>query len=254
MIDRKGLIPLCSWMAVGLLALPSVADDVVIEVPRFEAGVQVSSGSIPNCCSTHSMNSINDSSLAMKGCTTMGGYCMSSRNAPFLTFDLSWIPEDAVVESVRLTGSRIQPRSASGTVQTAFLSWGEVGSTMFNVFTEHTAINWTAAPTFSINLDPDEFNDPARERFLVVRLTMSGEYASYVRNTRNFAPELRVTLATPPCVADLNDNGEVNAADLGFLVAAWGQTGHQADLDGSGLVDSSDLGILLSLWGPCPGP
>ncbi|MAB71099.1 MAG: hypothetical protein CMJ54_01165, partial [Planctomycetaceae bacterium] len=81
--------------SLGLLVIPAVADNVVIEIPRYEAGVQVSSGSIPNCCSNHSMTSVNASSLSMKGCTTMGGYCMTSRNAPFLTFDLSSIPEDA---------------------------------------------------------------------------------------------------------------------------------------------------------------
>ena len=59
---------------------------------------------------------------------------------------------------------------------------------------------------------------------------------------------------TPPCVGDLNDNGEVNSADLGFLVACWGQSNHDADLNGDGVVDSSDLGIMLGNWGPCPTP
>ena len=241
--------------SLGLLVIPAVAGDVVIEVPRYQAGVQVSSGTIPNCCSNHSMTSVNASSLAKKGCTTLGGYCMGSRNAPFLTFDLSSIPEDATIESVRLTGSRSSPRSGGGTAHVAFLPYGEVGSSMFNVFNGgYTNINWTLSSYFSISLPPGQFNDPDRDRFMVVRLTMGGEYASYIRNTRSVAPTLEITLSTPPCVGDVNDDGEVNSADLGFLVACWGPTNHDADLNDDGVVDSSDLGIMLGNWGPCPGP
>ncbi len=240
---------------LGLLVIPAVADDVVIEIPRYEGGVQVSSGSIPNCCSNHSMTSVNASSLAMKGCTTLGGYCMTSRNAPFLTFDLSSIPEDATIESVRLKGTRSSPRSGGGNALVAFLPYGEVGPSMFNVFNGgSTNINWTLSSAFSISLPTDQFNDPDRDRFMVVRLTMGGEYASFIRNTRNVAPILEVTLSTPPCIGDFNDDGMVNSADLGFLVACWGQSNHDADLNDDGMVNATDLGIMLGNWGPCPGP
>lgn len=241
--------------SLGLLVLPAGADDVVIEIPRYEGAVQVSSGSIPNCCSNHSMTSVNASSLAMKGCTTMGGYCMGSRNAPFLTFDLSSIPEDATIQSVRLRGSRSSPRSGGGTVHVAFLPYGEVGPSMFNVFNGgYTNVNWTLSSAFSISLPTGQFNAPDRERFMVTRLTMGGEYASFIRNARNVAPILEVTLVTPPCVGDFNGDGEVNSADLGFLVACWGETNHDADLNDDGVVDSSDLGIMLGNWGPCSTP
>ena len=62
-----------------------------------------------------------------------------------------------------------------------------------------------------------------------------------------------VTLAVPPCIGDINDNGTVNSADLGFLIAAWGTNDAGADLNGDGLVDSEDLGLILSNWGSCPG-
>jgi hypothetical protein len=53
-----------------------------------------------------------------------------------------------------------------------------------------------------------------------------------------------------PCPADLNDDGAVDGADLGALLASWGQPG-PADLDGNGVVDGIDLGSLLAAWGPC---
>ncbi|MFO0826667.1 MAG: hypothetical protein U0572_00835 [Phycisphaerales bacterium] len=54
---------------------------------------------------------------------------------------------------------------------------------------------------------------------------------------------------SPPCVADLNGDGVVNAQDLGILLGAWGTNG--ADLNGDGIVNAQDLGILLGAWGNC---
>ena len=54
------------------------------------------------------------------------------------------------------------------------------------------------------------------------------------------------------CPADLSGDGEVRAADLAQLLAAWG-TASAADLDGDGTVGSADLTTLLGAWGACPG-
>lgn len=51
------------------------------------------------------------------------------------------------------------------------------------------------------------------------------------------------------CVADLDGSGDVGAADLGILLAAWGGLG--ADLDDDGATGASDLSILLAAWGSC---
>lgn len=55
---------------------------------------------------------------------------------------------------------------------------------------------------------------------------------------------------TPTIPADLNGNGVVNGADLGFMLAAWGPcAGCPADLNGDGVVNGADLGLLLAAWG-----
>lgn len=240
-------------LSIGALASSAPGDEVVIEVPRFEGGVQVSSGSIPNCCSNHSMSSVNAVQLSMKGCTTMGGYCMGSRHYAYVSFDLSSIPEGATIESIRLVGGRNSPRSAGGSVCVGFMPWGEMGVSTFSTCTSgSTTFNWTSASNFSINLNPDQFNGPTRERFAVVRLTQSGEYGSWLRNGKSNAAKLVVTLAVPPCPGDLLGDGKVDAADLGYLIADWGAVDSPFDLDGSGVVDAGDLGVLLGNWGPCP--
>lgn len=46
---------------------------------------------------------------------------------------------------------------------------------------------------------------------------------------------------------DLNQDGSVDSADIGLLIAAWATA--NADLNGDGTTDSADLGILISNWG-----
>jgi hypothetical protein len=60
---------------------------------------------------------------------------------------------------------------------------------------------------------------------------------------------------TCQCLADLVIDHEVNGADLGALLAAWGPANPSlpsADINRDGSVDGADLGYLLYAWGPCP--
>jgi hypothetical protein len=70
-----------------------------------------------------------------------------------------------------------------------------------------------------------------------------------------FAQNLRSdgTLGVEGIEGDLNDDGEVNGADLSILLASWGpcppKAACPADLNGDGVVNGADLGILLANWG-----
>jgi hypothetical protein len=56
-----------------------------------------------------------------------------------------------------------------------------------------------------------------------------------------------------PCPADLNGDGQVDGADLGLLLAAWGPCASCIeDINVDGQVDGADLGLLLAAWGACP--
>ncbi len=52
------------------------------------------------------------------------------------------------------------------------------------------------------------------------------------------------------CPADLDGNGQVDAADLAALLGAWAT--HAGDVTGDGTTDAADLAVLLGAWGPCP--
>ena len=61
------------------------------------------------------------------------------------------------------------------------------------------------------------------------------------------------THVQPSNIADLNNDGMVNAADLLILMDNWGAcpaaTSCLGDLDGNGEVNIGDLLILLANWG-----
>lgn len=56
------------------------------------------------------------------------------------------------------------------------------------------------------------------------------------------------TTIGPLRFADFNGDCAVDAADLGFLLGAWGATGGPADLDGNGVVNAGDLAQFLGAW------
>jgi hypothetical protein len=53
------------------------------------------------------------------------------------------------------------------------------------------------------------------------------------------------------CLADLDNSGAIDFADILAILSAWGNIGGPEDLDGSGAVDFGDLVVVLSAWGPC---
>lgn len=63
----------------------------------------------------------------------------------------------------------------------------------------------------------------------------------------------RLRLLEPDCMGDLNDDGRVDSADIGLLIAVWGTDGEPvgADITGDGDVNSADLGLMIALWGDC---
>ena len=59
-----------------------------------------------------------------------------------------------------------------------------------------------------------------------------------------------------PIPADVDGDGDVDAADLAILLGSWGPCPPEddcpADLNRDGVVDAFDLAFLLGSWGPVP--
>ena len=56
------------------------------------------------------------------------------------------------------------------------------------------------------------------------------------------------------CDPDLDNDGIVNAVDLGLLKARFFTADADADLDGDGVVNVIDLGIMRTFFFQAPGP
>jgi hypothetical protein len=56
------------------------------------------------------------------------------------------------------------------------------------------------------------------------------------------------------CLGDLNNDDQIDGADLGILLLQWGSCSNcSGDLNRDAQVDGADLGILLLSWGRCGG-
>lgn len=56
------------------------------------------------------------------------------------------------------------------------------------------------------------------------------------------------------CAGDIDPSRAVDGADLGLVLARWGEASvaDPCDLNADGVVDGADLAELLESWGPCP--
>jgi hypothetical protein len=59
-----------------------------------------------------------------------------------------------------------------------------------------------------------------------------------------------LNLCPNSCPADFDEDGDVDTADLLYLLGAWGTP--DGDVDGDGDTDTADLLALLAAWGDCP--
>ncbi|MFO0829467.1 MAG: S8 family serine peptidase [Phycisphaerales bacterium] len=111
-----------------------------------------------------------------------------------------------------------------------------------------------------LELNPDATPGEVRTA-LITSVTDCGELGYDHQFGYGFvdAPEAADALdhAQYSCPADFDDDGSVNAVDLGILLGAWGDFACfvnppcRPDLNCDGTIDAADLAILLTAWGPC---
>ena len=121
-------------------------------------------------------------------------------------------------------------------------------------FAQNDLGEFELAGSFVDDPDPSELES----RVLAVSLSGSGipDLVTVSRPMRVYR-NLAGPPPPPPCVGDLNDDREVNGADLALLLNSFGPCNEPlcpADLTGTGdgVVDGSDLATLLNGWGVCP--
>jgi hypothetical protein len=102
---------------------------------------------------------------------------------------------------------------------------------------------------------PIAWNDTVGQDFQLIIPAVVGTVVDFVVSTGDgqvdsdsTTVEISAKVDSFNAAADLNNDCHVDGADLGLLLAAWGEAGPFADLNNDGIVDGADLGILLAAW------
>ncbi len=129
-------------------------------------------------------------------------------------------------------GPTVKSMSVSAAGQSTVMAFDVTGKTFQNLGWEE--MNWC-------------FLAADRQTTLVILSLTSG-----ATNCGPALDKVSVEVGVPPMLGDLNCDGSIDGADLGLLLAAWGECaqcpGCLADLDGNCAVDGGDLGLLLANW------
>ncbi|MCH2149946.1 MAG: hypothetical protein MK095_10990, partial [Phycisphaerales bacterium] len=162
------------------------------------------------CCSLNSI-SMNPTSISIKNCTYMGGYCMGSKRAAAWVFDIPELPEGTELDRVRLTGGR-SGATASGTL---YFAWTP-GEYLTMTSAEDTWTNpdasmnvyWSGS-TYSHTLPSSLFTSGVSGRLMVVGFA-SGDSSVTLANSGSQAAHLEVIVEaepTPPGACCLDSGG-----------------------------------------------
>ena len=65
----------------------------------------------------------------------------------------------------------------------------------------------------------------------------------------NYGSGQVIKLVPAFAIGDLNADGQVDTADLGILIGAFGTNDNAADINADCIVDTADLGILIGNFG-----
>jgi hypothetical protein len=129
----------------------------------------------------------------------------------------------------------------------AAASWGDIANTNpeVHVFTHD-------GPNIAVTVDtPGSMFDVdiATAWDGTIYLTACGKHVH--ANEQGRGGDLYSVLVKPGCPGDFDHDGDVDTADLLFLLGAWGTP--DGDVNGDGDTDTADLLDLLAAWGECPG-
>ncbi|MDZ4753430.1 MAG: GC-type dockerin domain-anchored protein [Phycisphaerae bacterium] len=124
---------------------------------------------------------------------------------------------------------------------------GDIIATATKVFPIEVGVLWRNGEAIALGTLPGGTISRAR------RINAAGEIVGEANaaNGNFHAVKWTVTLIAPPCPADINGSGTVDAADLSVLLGAWGSANVAADVNDDGTVNAADLSVLLGAWGGC---
>ena len=117
-------------------------------------------------------------------------------------------------------------------------------------FSDDSGVTWTDEFRVSQNEHIPPIDLPDMGANHVKLAEYSAGFCAMWQDKRDGNIDLYMRNHLVECPADFDGDGDVDTADLLFLLGAWGTP--DGDVDGDGDTDTADLLDLLGAWGECP--
>lgn len=138
--------------------------------------------------------------------------------------------------------------------------WGDITVTFDPLDLDWAVYNPTSTE-FNFDQDAATYLDPDVGQIILDDITAVGVYFDRDTADTNDAqavkfPEFEVFANVVTGVADVNNDGMVDVADLGLLALQWNTSGElpfNADINDDDVVSVADLGVLGAQWDPGAG-
>ncbi|HAW95998.1 MAG TPA: hypothetical protein DCX60_06970 [Phycisphaerales bacterium] len=247
-------IGLMAFSALVSLGTSLVAAQEQITVSPSASGRLYANTSFNDCCTLDAWSTASGS-IWTETCEIMGGYCMGGKDVANWVFQMPDIPAGATILTARLRMNKQSGGPGSATIYLREVDSASLGTS--SALLTYTASDHSQSAYFSntmghsINLPAALFQN-AQGSHLALAVYRASTLS--IHNTGALAPVLEVTYegGTPPCLGDVDGDGQVGGGDLALILGHWGSSNADYDLDESGLVDGADLALVLGRWEDCP--
>lgn len=232
-------------LALITLSTPLHAAEQIVEIQAESSGRLWANYTHGDCCDLDSFTS-NESTISVRSCETMGGYCMAGTWIATWLFDMPDFPENATVVSATFEG-RHNGGGASFTYRGSWTSYNSLGySSALNAWNSYNlnGTGYSSGGNFSISL-PIELDQGQWQSNSLIMSGYRGDGLAFY-NSGTIAPRISLVIHVPDeiCLGDVTGDDIVDISDLLGVISGWGNP-----------YTVSDLLTVIQYWGtPCMLP
>tara|TARA_Y100000589_G_scaffold210823_1_gene198874 strand:+ start:240 stop:980 length:741 start_codon:yes stop_codon:yes gene_type:complete len=243
-------------MIVSCLVLSSAyghAETQVVEIEDIQAKQLWWSGGF-QCANNYWYN--NPPMMQGGWCSlNTGDYTYSGKKISMWRFNLSEIPEGAVISSLKV---RLWGDNAYGQAGNLFKLGMKAGTGLFTIQDGEDLYGTGELFEQPGQMESMEYelatNDIIEAQGTTEWLVMGMSYGEYYGSMAYLEPTaiLLVEYDLETCEGDFDGDNSVNIDDVLNIIGAFGSYAPEFDLDGDDQITIEDVLAILALYGPCP--
>ena len=184
-----------------------------------------------------------------------GDYTYSGKKISMWRFNLSEIPEGAVISSLKV---RLWGDNAYGQAGNSFKLGMKAGTGLFTIQDGEDLYGTGELFEQPGQMESMEYelatNDIIEAQGTTEWLVMGMSYGEYYGSMAYLEPTaiLLVEYDLETCEGDFDGDNSVNIDDVLNIIGAFGSYAPEYDLDGDDQITIEDVLAILALYGPCP--